>query len=287
MKIAVLGAGLLGRPMAERLNAAGHAVHVFNRTRAKIADLSTAGIAIMDRPEEALAAASCVILMLADAPAIREVILLPASRQALAGRTIIQMGTIGPDESVALQREVQTAGGDYFEAPVLGSIAEVRAGKLMVMVGAEPDQYSRWADLLAVFGPPPRLIGPVGRAAALKLALNHFIAAETAAFALSVGLVERRGIPVETFMAILRDSALYAPTFDKKLSRMLKRDYSNPNFSTAHLLKDVTLFLNEARARGLNTASLDHVPLLLQKTIEKGFSEADYSALYEAVNPPA
>ncbi len=97
-------------------------------------------------------------------------------------------------------------------------------------------------------GREPQRIGPVGSAVALKLALNHLIAAETSAFALSLELVQRSGVAVETFMAILRESALYAPTFDKKLPRLLKRDYHHPNFSTRHLLKDLRLCCQEARA---------------------------------------
>jgi 3-hydroxyisobutyrate dehydrogenase len=285
MNIAFLGAGLMGRPMAERLKAAGHTVTVYNRTRDKIADLARAGMTVVERPDEAVRAASCLILMLADATAIRAVLLSNAARQELTGRTVIQMGTIGPRESQAIQRDVRAAGGDYLEAPVLGSIAEVQAGKLLVMVGGTTEQFTRWADLLRSFGPEPRLIGQVGQAAALKLALNQLIAAEIAAFSLSLGLVQREGIPVDTFMAILKQSALFAPAFEKKLPRLLTRDYANPNFSTKHLLKDMELFLKESATAGLNVSSLEGVRPLLTRTVEQGFADVDYSALYEAVNP--
>ena len=285
MNIAVLGAGLMGRPMAERLKAAGHAVAVYNRTIEKVLALRQAGVDIHERPEEAIRAASCVILMLADAKAIRAVLLSSTVRQELKGRTVVQMGTIGPKESQAIGKLVLDAGGDYLEAPVLGSIAEVQTGKLLVMVGGTPEQFANWADLFRCFGPEPRLIGPVGQAAALKLALNQLIAAEIAAFSLSLGLVLREGIPVDTFMAILKQSALFAPTFEKKLPRLLKRDYAKPNFSTRHLLKDVELFLKEATTAGLNTSSLEGVRPLLTKTIERGMADEDYSALFETVNP--
>jgi 3-hydroxyisobutyrate dehydrogenase len=85
----------------------------------------------------------------------------------------------------------------------------------------------------------------------------------------------------------LRESALYAPTFDKKLPRLLQRDYANPNFPAKHLLKDVRLIHQEAAALGLDTSSLNGITLLLKKTITQGLAESDYSALYNAVNPPA
>jgi 3-hydroxyisobutyrate dehydrogenase len=87
-------------------------------------------------------------------------------------------------------------------------------------------------------------------------------------------------------MAILRESALYAPTFDKKLPRLLKRDYHHPNFSTRHLLKDVRLFCQEAAARGLTTDALEGLPLLLERAITQGLGDLDYSVLFELVNAP-
>lgn len=285
MKIALFGTGLLGRPIAERLASCGYDVIAYNRTRVKAEPLRRTGIAIADRPDEAASAADCLILMLADYAAIRDVLLRDAVKQALPHRTIIQMGTIGPEESRALARDIGAAGANYVECPVLGSINEVKAGKLVLMVGGEREQFDRWRTLLEALGPEPRLIGRVGQAAALKLALNQLIAAETAAFALSFGLVQREGISVDDFLSILRPSALYAPTFDKKLPRLLNRSYTDPNFSTRHLLKDVELCLAEAERLGLRPDSLTGLPSLLRRTLELGLAEADYSALYEAVNP--
>ena len=197
------------------------------------------------------------------------------------------MGTIGSRESLAIQREVEQYGGTYCEAPVLGSLAEAKVGTLFVMVGATVELFTQLTPLFSSLGREPRLIGPVGRAAALKLALNHLIAAETSAFALSLGLIQRSGVSVDTFMAILRESALFAPTFDKKLPRLLKRDYHQPNFSTRHLLKDVLLCLNEAAGCGLATNTLEGLRSILEGTIAQGLGELDYSALYERISPEA
>ncbi len=87
-------------------------------------------------------------------------------------------------------------------------------------------------------------------------------------------------------MGILRESPLYAPTFDKKLPRMRERDFTNPNFPVAHLLKDVDLFLEEAGRMGLATESLDGVRQLLKNTIAQGWGEDDYSALFNGINSP-
>ena len=86
-------------------------------------------------------------------------------------------------------------------------------------------------------------------------------------------------------MEILRASALYAPTFDKKLARMSDRQYDSPNFPTKHLLKDIDLFLQQAETLGLNTSSLQGIRELVQKAIDLGFSEGDYSAIFSAISP--
>lgn len=285
MTIALLGTGLLGRAMAERLQSVGHRVTVYNRTMAKALPLQSCGIAVAAQPEQAIAQADCVVLMLADAAAIRAVLLAPASLAGLRGKTVIQMGTIAQEESLAFQAEVERAGGLYCEAPVLGSLTEAKTGTLLVMVGGTEEQFIQWGPLFRSLGQEPRLIGPVGKAACLKLALNQLIAAEISAFALSLGLVQRAGVSVDTFMAVLRGSALFAQAFDKKLPRLLTRDYQHPNFSTRHLLKDVDLFLKEASGYELTASSLEGIKPVLERTIAQGLGEADYSAIFEVITP--
>lgn len=273
----------MGQPMAQRLLEAGLSVVAYNRTESKLEPLRESGAEVVNTPEQAIASSDCVILMLTNAAAIREVLLSSASRQQLSGRTIIQMGTITPTESREISEAVIAAGGDYLEAPVLGSIPQVKSGELQVMVGATPELFEKWSGLLKHFGPEPMLIGAVGAAAAMKLALNQLIAALTSAFALSLGFIQKQGVEVEKFMEILRHSALYAPTFDKKLQRMLEGNYENPNFPTKHLLKDTRLFLSEAESINLNVSSLEGVREILEKAQQMGLMDADYSALFAAI----
>jgi 3-hydroxyisobutyrate dehydrogenase len=283
--IGILGTGLMGLPMAQRLLAVGLPVVAYNRTIAKLESLQTAGARVAETVPELLSRCSVVITMLTDAAAIQDTLLSPAAQPHLNDRTIIQMGTIAPSESRQIQQAVVAAGGEYLEAPVLGSIPQVQQGSLQVMVGATPEQFQQWRSLLQQWGTPQR-IGPVGAAAALKLALNQLIGSLTAAFALSLGFVQQQGGNVDTFMQILRDSALYAPTFDKKLQRMLDHDYANPNFPTKHLLKDVHLFLQEATIANLQVDSLDGVRKILETACDAGLADADYSALFEAIRTP-
>lgn len=282
-KIAVLGIGLMGYPMTLRLAKANIPVIAYNRTPAKLEPLKEENVSVTTNIQEALEFADCLILMLADFSAIQEVIL--SSEVNLMGKTIIQMGTIAPDESKKLLVEVKTRGGEYLEAPVLGSIPEAKTGELLVMVGATSSQFTKWESFLKNYSPNPLLIGEVGKASALKLALNQMIAGLTATFALSLSFLQQQEVNIDIFMNILRSSALYAPTFDKKLSRMLDRHYDHPNFPTKHLNKDINLFLSSAQNLDLNTKALEGIRAIVSDAMKKGFAEGDYSALIEAIKP--
>jgi 3-hydroxyisobutyrate dehydrogenase len=271
--------------MALRLQACGYEVQIYNRTNRKVEDLGRQGIQVAAHPMQAIGTARVIILMLADSPAIHAVLDLLDGESVLNGKSVIQMGTIGPDESLACGRRVAAIGGDYLEAPVLGSLAEAREGRLLVMVGASPEQFAQWRDLLGCFGPQPARIGAVGQAALVKLALNQLIASHIAALSLSLGLIQRSGIPVDSFMAPLRESALFAPMYDKKLPRLLDRRYDHPNFSARHLLKDIDLCRETAASLNVQTGGLDGVRSLVAEAVGQGWGDADYSALYEVISP--
>jgi 3-hydroxyisobutyrate dehydrogenase-like beta-hydroxyacid dehydrogenase len=274
--IAWLGAGLMGNPMAGRLLDEGYPIRVWNRTRAKTETLSSQGAAIADTPADAVTGSDIVFTMLSDAQAVETAL----GDVALSGKTLVQMSTIGPGENRRLAGQVNDAGGVYLEAPVLGSIPEARSGKLIIMAGGPEAAFAEVRPMLTCLGPEPRLIGSVGQASALKLALNQLIASLTVAFSTSLGFVEENGVDVDSFMEILRQSALYAPTFDKKLAKMQEHDYRNPNFPTEHLIKDIDLFKREAR--GLDTTMLD-VLLQLYRRAQAGHGREDYSCVYDAV----
>lgn len=281
--VAFLGTGLMGAPMALRLHHQGYRVIAWNRSPEKLPPLVAAGVATADTPAAALVDATLIVLMLSDAGAIRETLLTPPALSGLAGRTVLQMGTIAPQESQAVAQAVAAAGGSYLEAPVLGSIPQAKSGELILMVGATPEQLDRWRPLLECFGPEPQLMGPVGAGSGVKLAMNQLIGTLTAAFSMSLGLVQQQGIDVEKFMGIVRQSALYAPTFDKKLQRMCDRNFDNPNFPTKHLLKDMRLFI-QATA-GLDARVAQAVAELAEGAVADGLADQDYSAIFAAVQP--
>ena len=281
VQVAVLGMGLMGSPMVVNLVNNGVDVIAYNRSPEKLESLQSQGIKTTTNSEEAIAFAECIILMLSDYQANQEVVI--NSNVSLENKTIIQMGTIAPDESKKLLATINNQGGEYLEAPVLGSIPEVKTGKLLLMVGSNPQLFEQWQSLFQYFSPEPLLVGEVGKAAALKLALNQMIAGLTSTFALSLSYIQGQEVNLDIFMNILRDSALYAPTFDKKLTRMCDRNFANPNFPTKHLLKDIKLFLQSAETLNLDTSALEGIEAIVTQTVKSNFANSDYSSLIEGI----
>ena len=276
--VAVLGTGLLGTAIATRLLEQDLNVYVWNRDPSRIVSLVEKGAIGISDLRRAAEGQRVLITVLRDGSSTASVI---DTVGALQGSTVIPMGTMGVEESRKLATQVADEGGRYLEAPVLGSKPQALNGSLLVMAGGEKQVFEEQRPLLSHLCQEPQLVGPVGSGAATKLALNQLIASLTHSFSLSLQLIQRAGVPVETFMAILRPSALYAPTFDKKLQRMLDHIYADPNFSTALLRKDLRLFLEEATTAGLQDQGLSGLLSLLEQAKGTELDEQDYCALHE------
>ena len=284
--IALLGTGLLGEAIGHRLLSQGCDLRVWNRNPQRCQGLLEAGAApIAHLSQGAAAGCDAVITVLRDGQVTRTVV---AELGPLGGSCVMPMGTMGITEIRTLAADVQNQNGRCLEAPVLGSRPQALQGSLLVMAGGETELFEQQRPLLELLSEQPLLVGPIGSGSATKLALNQLIASLTHAFSLSIRLVQQAGVPVDTFMAILRNSALYAPTFDKKLQRMLDGHYSEPNFSTALLRKDLRLFLEEATAAGLQVSGLGGLDALLEQSSGGELDGLDYCSLHELTlqSPP-
>ena len=277
-RIALLGTGLLGSAIGQRLMHQGVDVAVWNRRPERCQSLLDSGATEITQLAFAAQNSEAIITVLRDGPVTQQVV---AELGDLKERCVIPMGTMGVSEIRHLNQQIRSQNGQCLEAPVLGSKPQATSGTLLVMAGGTPDLFNQQRALLSLLCANPMLVGPIGSGAATKLALNQLIASLTHSFSLSLQLIQRAGVPVETFMAILRPSALYAPTFDKKLQRMLDHTYADPNFSTALLRKDLRLFLEEATSAGLQDQGLSGLLSLLEQAKDTDLDEQDYCALHE------
>jgi len=284
MKVGFLGTGLMGNPMAKRiLTETDHQLTVYNRTISKTENLEAAGAKVEAEAKDVIANNDVLISMLTAYPQTEEVYF--SDDIDFTGKTIIQMGTITPDENVKLADKFESLGAEYLEAPVLASIPQASEGELFILVGGKKDLAEKFDSLLAVMGHEIIYFGEVGKASAAKLALNQLIVTLTSAFSMSLGYLREKEVDVEKFMGILRSSALYAPTFDKKLDKMLTRDFTNPNFPVKHLVKDVDLITAQFGESGLDVSILNGIQQILKRSMDTGDADMDYSALYNSIHP--
>jgi len=283
MKLGLIGTGLMGKPIAHKLIEANYDLNVYNRTKSKTDELVKLGAKAYTDILEFVENTDAIIIMLSNYDAIDEV-LFGSNIGNFENKIIIQMSTIAPSESIELNSRITKLRGEYFEAPVLGSIPQILSGELIVLVGSDEKQFSKWENMFNAFSKKILHIGKIGQASAMKLALNQLIVSETVAFSMSLGFVRENNLDVDTFMEILRNSALYAPTFDKKLSNYLDRNFDDPNFPVKHLLKDLDLMLNSFAEKEINTDSLKSIRKILVDSLQKGNGDKDYSALYNSVH---
>jgi 3-hydroxyisobutyrate dehydrogenase len=283
MKIAFLGTGLMGGLMAQRLLDKNYNVVVWNRTKSKTEKLKKHGALVAETPAEAISESELIITMLSDFNATSSV-LFP-EKISFKNKTVMQMGTMAPGESILLKERVEQLEGEYLECPVLGGIAFIPEGKLLPLVGASELQFTKWKSFIENFGEKAFHIGNVGMGASVKLAFNQLIASLTASFSMSLGYIRDIGIDPYLFMEILRKSSYYAPAFDKKLDSMIERDFANTNFPLKHLYKDVNLAMNEFVTHGINVSALDGVVELLKEGILNKLSDQDYAVIYNITNP--
>ncbi len=281
MKISFLGTGLLGFALAEELLKENYHLFVYNRTKSKTEKLTNySNCFVFDSPNNAIENSDIIISVLADYTANISVI---SRCNSLTGKTFFQMGTLSSDQNIELAKKIESLGGEFIESPVLGSIPQIKTRTLITLVGASETQFQKWIEFFKIFSSKIVHIGEIGKASAMKLALNHLIASLTASFSMSLGFIQKSGIDIEKFMDILRESAIYAPTFDKKLGKMLNRDFEQANFPLKHLLKDVNLVTESFSKLGIDTKISEVISNLIEKGISNGESELDYSAIYNSI----
>lgn len=284
INVSLIGTGIMGFSMVRTLLKKGFPVTVYNRTRIKAEKLHEKGAKVATSVDEAIKASDIVILMLSDASAIKKLVLMPNVVKCLDGKRVIQMGTIAPDESKEIAGIVISNGGEYLEAPVMGSIPETLRSQLVIIVGGKEKTFFSCRELFNVFSKNVFYIGDIGDASMVKLSLNYLLASMTTAYAVSLSSIKERGINTELFMEVLRSTAVHAKTYDKKFTRMMEGNFSNPNFPTKHLLKDLNLFINSMEKEEGRNDLANAVLKVFECTIENGFKDSDYSAIFETIS---
>ena len=252
--VGFIGLGLMGRPMAANLHAAGATLVIPRRAAASMADLGPDRIEILETPAAIAKAADIVILMLASADAMVEVCLgTDGLADAATPNTIVMdMGTTDAATTASIAARLQEVGAAFVDAPVSGGRIGATKGRLTIFVGADSAKdHERVAPLLEVMGENVTVMGKVGTGQAAKVVnqLISFSAQVTVAEAMA--LARRSGLELDTLIPALAGGAADSVVLQILGPRMAAEDWS----ITAHMSlaeKDLGIVLDAAEAHGLD-----------------------------------
>lgn len=282
MKIAFVGLGNMGAPMARQLLHAGHELTVWNRTSHKAEPLRAEGAKAAASPSEAAGDAEAVITMLADDAAVESAVLDPGGViEALPkGAAHISMSTISVALSKNLAAEHHKRGQEYLAAPVFGRPDAAEAGKLFVAAAGPETVFQRHRHVLEAIGQRVFFLGEKPEMAnVVKLSGNFLIASVIESLGEAVALVRKYGVDPHEYIEFLTNSLFAAPVYKTYGGLIADQKHGSGGFALRLGLKDVRLVLSAAESvdAPLPIASLVHDHMLT--AIGHGMEERDWSVL--------
>ncbi|MFZ0979693.1 MAG: NAD(P)-dependent oxidoreductase [Candidatus Acidiferrales bacterium] len=248
--VGFIGLGLMGKPMSQNLLRAGFPLTVWNRTKSKADDLVRAGAKLAANPREVAAQSDVLITIVSDPPALEEVLFGSGALEALRkGTILIDSSTVSPDTERRVAAACAERGVDFLDAPVTGGTWGAEKGELVFMVGGEAKVLDRAKPVLEAMGKKFFLLGPNGAGQTVKLGMNLLLALEIDAWAESLALVTKAGVPAERLIEVMQSSMGHARLLDVKTPLMLKNEYP-ASFPLRLMHKDLRLALELAREHG-------------------------------------
>lgn len=283
-RVAFLGLGLMGKPMACNVLKAGYPLTVYNRSPEKTGDLAQAGARVASTPEEAARDADVVITMVSDPPAVREVVLGKQGvvRSLRRGASLIDMSTISPVDSRSLGEELGRFEINLLDAPVSGSVQAATDGTLAIMVGGERSRFESCEPLLRSLGDKIYYTGPQGSGSAMKMVINLVGAAALVTLGESLVLGGRCGLDPQQIIQVLEASAMRSALISLKGPRILRRDFS-PQFPLKLMHKDLGLILATASRQGASLPVTALVKEFYQAACGRQEGDLDFSAIVKVL----
>jgi len=239
-RVAFIGLGRMGHGMAGRYLDAGFTVAVWNRSRAKAEDLIARGAIWATSPEDAAIDADAVVTMVADDEASREVWLTKdgAAATMKAGTVAIECSTVSHQHALDMAHELRSRGLIYIDCPVTGLPEAAAAGKLTLLVGADPADLDKARPFLVPIGSTIRHFGPVGTGTVFKLINNLIGAVHIASLAEGIAMAEQAGLDMQLVAEALATGAVASPQVIRHSRRMVDRNFAGASFTAALRHKD-------------------------------------------------
>ncbi|MGE5650016.1 MAG: NAD(P)-dependent oxidoreductase [Bacillota bacterium] len=283
-KVAFLGIGLMGRPMATRLLQAGYSLVAWNRSRSKAEALSALHADVADSPADAVRDADIVITMLEAGPAVAEVIQL-AMPSLQRGALVIDMSSTRQSEAQAMHSILLERGVAFIDAPVSGGVVGAEAGTLAIMAGADKEDFARAEPVLRVMG-RPTLVGPPGCGQVAKLCNQLIVGGTLAIVAEALLLAQAGGADPVAVRTAIRGGFAESRILEVHGQRMLERNFM-PGGQVKSQTKDLENVLIAAAAAGVHLPVTELVTQAYRSILDT-LPNADQSAALlalERLNP--
>jgi 3-hydroxyisobutyrate dehydrogenase len=283
MDIAVLGTGTMGAPMARRLAAAGHGVRVWNRTpeRARALTGGEGAPRVADDLRDAVRHADIVMTMLADGPAVQEV--MGGGHGGLTamdrGQVWWQASTVAVEETERFAAAADGAGLDYVDAPVLGTKGPAEEGRLTVLAAGADHALARCIPAFEAVGHRTVRLGRAPAATRTKLVMNGWVFGLLEALAETLAAAPALRVDPATVLEILDGSPMNAPYAQIKGKLMLSGATADASFSVRLAHKDARLLLDAARRAGRELAVVEAAERAFGRAEELGLADHDMAAI--------
>jgi 3-hydroxyisobutyrate dehydrogenase-like beta-hydroxyacid dehydrogenase len=287
-----VGLGVMGSRMAELLLAKGHKVTVYNRTKDKAEPLLKKGMHWADSPKAVAEAADVIFTSVTDATALAAITDGPDGLLAglKAGKVLVDMSTVSPETSRAVAAKVRERGADMIDAPVSGTVATLREGKLLIMVGGRKETFEKVKPLLEdipsapVSGTGPTVVymGDNGTALIMKIAMNLSLAVQMLAFAEGIVLAEKSGIPRDAAVEAFTHSVLASPMVQYRAPFLTH--LPKPAWHTVNMMqKDMLLALELGRRTDVPLPTTAVTNEFLTAARGMGRMQEDFAVLFQVL----
>lgn len=287
-RIGFIGLGIMGRPMAHNLLAAGYPLAVFNRSKAAANQLVSAGAEQAACAREVAERSDVIITMLPDSPHVQDVIagdggVLEGARE---GSLWIDMSTISPVVTQSLARMARERGVGALDAPVSGGDVGARQGTLSIMVGGSDGDFRRAAPIFEVLGKTVVHVGDSGAGQIVKACNQIVVALTIEAVSEALVLGAKAGVNPEMIIAVLSGGLAGNKVMEVRKSNFLQHDFT-PGFKVALHHKDLGIALAAGREYGVPLPTTALVEQMLLALKMRGQGEQDHSALLTLIEDAA
>ena len=278
--VGLIGLGLMGMALAQRLRGSGFEVRGYDIDSARNALLIASGGKIAVGVADVASACGRLLLSLPDSDVV-EAVLAEMGPSLVAGRIILDTSTGDSERAAAVGRQLAERGIDYLDATISGSSQQVREGQAVVLAGGPAATFDRCQDLFRVFSRRWFYLGPCGSGSQMKLVSNLVLGLNRAALAEGLWLGKALGLDAQTVLTVLREGTAYSRIMDTKGERMIHGDFT-PQARLSQHHKDVRLMLQAAARANTDLPLTQAHARLLDLAESAGYGTQDNSAIIRA-----